>query len=43
MENVSVIHAKDHPEELIERAAKGEDIRRGCQAWDGSTDARRRL
>jgi antitoxin (DNA-binding transcriptional repressor) of toxin-antitoxin stability system len=27
MEDVSLTHAKDHLEELIERAAKGEDIR----------------
>lgn len=27
MEEVSLAHAKDHLEELIERAAKGEDIR----------------
>jgi antitoxin (DNA-binding transcriptional repressor) of toxin-antitoxin stability system len=27
MEDVSVAHAKDHLEELIERAGKGEDIR----------------
>src|SRR5262245_61984771 len=27
MEDVSLAHAKDHLEELIERAAKGEDIR----------------
>ena len=26
MEDVSLTHAKDHLEELIERAAKGEDI-----------------
>ena len=27
MEDVSLTHAKDHLEELIERAAKGEEIR----------------
>lgn len=27
MEDVSLTHAKDHLEELIERAARGEDIR----------------
>jgi len=27
MEDVSLTHAKEHLEELIERAAKGEDIR----------------
>ena len=27
MEDISLAHAKDHLEELIERAAKGEDIR----------------
>jgi len=27
MENVTLDHAKDHLEELIERAARGEDIR----------------
>lgn len=27
MEDVSLAHAKDHLEELIQRAAKGEDIR----------------
>lgn len=27
MEDVSLTHARDHLEELIERAAKGEDIR----------------
>ena len=27
MEDVSLTHAKDHLEELIERASKGEDIR----------------
>ncbi|HEY7550797.1 MAG TPA: hypothetical protein VH913_14935 [Hyphomicrobiaceae bacterium] len=27
MEDVSIDHAKDHLEELIERAAKGEEIR----------------
>jgi antitoxin (DNA-binding transcriptional repressor) of toxin-antitoxin stability system len=27
VEDVSLTHAKDHLEELIERAAKGEDIR----------------
>ena len=27
MEDVSLMHAKDHLEELIERAAKGEEIR----------------
>jgi antitoxin (DNA-binding transcriptional repressor) of toxin-antitoxin stability system len=27
MEDVSLSHAKDHLEELLERAAKGEDIR----------------
>jgi antitoxin (DNA-binding transcriptional repressor) of toxin-antitoxin stability system len=27
MENVSLTHAKEHLEELVERAARGEDIR----------------
>jgi antitoxin (DNA-binding transcriptional repressor) of toxin-antitoxin stability system len=50
MEDVSLTHAKDHLEELIERAAKGEEIRISdpefgivrLQPVAGSTDQERK-